>query len=794
MPHRARRAGAKSSMDEFLDELKKRETLRSFGADVDGPAPPRAAPPAYEGRTEGTGYQGTTNLCVNNLAATVTEEKLMQVFGAFGDIFSVKVMWPRSEDERRRGRNRGFVSFRTREDADEALNALDETSIEGVRIAVSWGKALKDQPGAGGGMTAAQRNAYSFGGQGPPAAPPAKPAPGRLAAVGAIATAAATGARPNPLKEFASRTHGVALPAAAPTSSKRTRWDAPPDSALEAALESTGDDATDAAVFQASAKIVVAAPPDERTRRLIDATALFTAADGRAFEEFVRVQEGANPEFAFLSLADSDDGRYYRWRVYEACMAAQGAPLARIFHIDGRDVRACRIQRGGPYWVAPDAATTAALGAEEHELPLTAAEAARRADRNLLDKSDENALYARRGARTGDASLHVSDAIEFQLQLSRLTPSREKIRDAMVFALQRADACREIAALVVNALADDAPTTAPDALVARLYLVSDVLHNSAAPGRGARLFRGLLRPPLPGALHRLGARLFAPGEVGVMEAARRRALAEKVATLLNVWLNWSAAFPPLFVFGLESCFFEHGLDASRSREDDDVGEDRAAALRRDARFAGLWDDAPAGALGFRLARLRKYVKHRTLGTPPAAALAASDAEQAAEDAAPPAKAAARPSRAAAAAPAPGPARGTWGSVGADDDDDEDVDGEAIDDLLDDVQAPAAPPPAAAAAAAPPAAAAARPPAPPEQREARGRDRSRSRSPDRRRRDDRRRSDSRDRPRDRDRRRSDSRRRRRRSPSSSRSSSRSSSASSRRRSRSPGSSRKYYRRG
>ncbi|KAH8071400.1 hypothetical protein JL721_4376 [Aureococcus anophagefferens] len=46
MPHRARRAGAKSSMDEFLDELKKRETLRSFGADVDGPAPPRSAPPA----------------------------------------------------------------------------------------------------------------------------------------------------------------------------------------------------------------------------------------------------------------------------------------------------------------------------------------------------------------------------------------------------------------------------------------------------------------------------------------------------------------------------------------------------------------------------------------------------------------------------------------------------------------------------------------------------------------------------------------------------------------------------
>lgn len=36
---------------------------------------------------------------------------LMREFGRFGPLGSVKVMWPRDEEQRRRGRNTGFVSF-----------------------------------------------------------------------------------------------------------------------------------------------------------------------------------------------------------------------------------------------------------------------------------------------------------------------------------------------------------------------------------------------------------------------------------------------------------------------------------------------------------------------------------------------------------------------------------------------------------------------------------------------------------------------------------------------------------
>jgi U2-associated protein SR140 len=43
------------------------------------------------------GDPDTTNLYVGNLAPTITEELLQEMFAKFGEIYSVKIMWPRSE-------------------------------------------------------------------------------------------------------------------------------------------------------------------------------------------------------------------------------------------------------------------------------------------------------------------------------------------------------------------------------------------------------------------------------------------------------------------------------------------------------------------------------------------------------------------------------------------------------------------------------------------------------------------------------------------------------------------------
>lgn len=49
--------------------------------------------------------------CTGNLSPDINEEILKKEFGRFGNLASVKIMWPRDDDQRRRGRNCGFVAY-----------------------------------------------------------------------------------------------------------------------------------------------------------------------------------------------------------------------------------------------------------------------------------------------------------------------------------------------------------------------------------------------------------------------------------------------------------------------------------------------------------------------------------------------------------------------------------------------------------------------------------------------------------------------------------------------------------
>jgi U2-associated protein SR140 len=72
----------------------------------------------------------------------VNEDVLCAEFGKYGPIASVKVMWPRTEDEADRQRNCGFVSFMTRNDAAAALEGMNGTEIRGHVMKAGWGKPV----------------------------------------------------------------------------------------------------------------------------------------------------------------------------------------------------------------------------------------------------------------------------------------------------------------------------------------------------------------------------------------------------------------------------------------------------------------------------------------------------------------------------------------------------------------------------------------------------------------------------------------------------------------------------
>ncbi len=55
----------------------------------------------------------------------MTEQQLMDTFGKYGPLASVKIMWPRTEEEKARNRNCGFVAFMCRKDAERAMKKLN---------------------------------------------------------------------------------------------------------------------------------------------------------------------------------------------------------------------------------------------------------------------------------------------------------------------------------------------------------------------------------------------------------------------------------------------------------------------------------------------------------------------------------------------------------------------------------------------------------------------------------------------------------------------------------------------
>ncbi|KAJ1443332.1 hypothetical protein B484DRAFT_389608, partial [Ochromonadaceae sp. CCMP2298] len=127
-------------IDFFLDEIK---SAHQQGTSVQY-FPPTAQESAQQSReaqrerergSHDRGDQATTNLYIGNLAPTATEEHLLALFGRCGPINSVKVMWPRTDEERARKRNCGFVSFKSRVDAEDALLELQDYDLEALASA-----------------------------------------------------------------------------------------------------------------------------------------------------------------------------------------------------------------------------------------------------------------------------------------------------------------------------------------------------------------------------------------------------------------------------------------------------------------------------------------------------------------------------------------------------------------------------------------------------------------------------------------------------------------------------------
>ncbi|KAI3379958.1 hypothetical protein SNEBB_002672 [Seison nebaliae] len=84
----------------------------------------------------------TTNIFLSNLTPLINEDELTEIFGRYGPLASIKIMWPRNNEYRGRDAYCGFVAFMVREDAEKAMKELNQQEYGSYSLRLSWGKAI----------------------------------------------------------------------------------------------------------------------------------------------------------------------------------------------------------------------------------------------------------------------------------------------------------------------------------------------------------------------------------------------------------------------------------------------------------------------------------------------------------------------------------------------------------------------------------------------------------------------------------------------------------------------------
>ena len=192
--------------------------------------------------------------------------------------------------------------------------------------------------------------------------------------------------------------------------------------------------------------------------------------------------------------AASKEGTYYTWRVFSF---AQG---------DG--VSSWRVEPfvmvyDGPRWIPPP-------------LPETRA----RDDVAVAPQSSKRAVKL--SAADRDALVEI---------LRHVTVTRDDVRDAMEFAIERAECAADVVDVVTASLLNlDTPKAAK---LARLYVVSDLLHNCSAPVRGVQAYRGQFIRTLPQIFEHLERYVAA-----MTSASSRDAFARDILAVLAAWDDW----------------------------------------------------------------------------------------------------------------------------------------------------------------------------------------------------------------------------------------------------------------
>uniref|UniRef100_A0A5S6QVW5 U2 snRNP-associated SURP motif-containing protein n=1 Tax=Trichuris muris TaxID=70415 RepID=A0A5S6QVW5_TRIMR len=430
-----------SNLEAFKEELKRtqeeraerkrlREQLQEFGIAKE---PLDQIAPSLDNPYMANAYDldpTTTNLFLANLCPDINEEEIRCLFGKYGPLASVKIMWPRNDDERVKLCLTGFVAYMTRKDAERAVSGLKGHLLRGYELKLSWGK---------------------------PVVIPHYPVYVPKAMLDLIAPPPPSGlpfnAQPDPKDR---EEYKWPLP---------ERNDPLPENPeqREAWLKM---------IRNAVVKVVI--PTERPLLCLIHRVIEFLIREGPMFEAMLMSREKENPSFSFLFDNQSPAHVYYRWKLFSVLQGESPSKWR---------TEKFRMFKGGSTWIPPP--MNFFQNGMPEELYLEG-----ECDKGSQQAGGEAAAVT--SSTTGGSGKHVEllspdQRRELENMLKVLNLERKQVGNGMMWCVEHCEAAEEIIEIITASFMD--PNVPLLRKIARLYLLSDILANCTAKVLHVSLYR-----------------------------------------------------------------------------------------------------------------------------------------------------------------------------------------------------------------------------------------------------------------------------------------------------------------
>lgn len=461
-----------------------------------------------------TGDPTTTNLFISNINPKLNEEQLCRVFGTYGPLASVKIMWPRTDEEKARNKNCGFVAFMNRKDGEKCLEDIEGKYVMDFEMKIGWGKAVPIPP----------QPIYIHPSQSQAVRPPKQ-----------------SGLPFNCQLPYKLRKAGVQF-----------------DGNLENTI----------------VKVVI--PTERSILSLINRLVEFVVREGPMFEAMIMNREINNPMYRFLFDNKSNGHVYYRWRVFSLLQgdttSTWNEGCFRLFK-GGSIWQPPRMTNYGPNGMVSgltaSAAIASASSANAHNinnaLPVagedTSPTLAMKKNyllEHLLKENDEAD-----GENKEKKSLSDRQRDRLEDMLRTVTTDRTKIGELMMWCIDHADYSQEIVECICESLSileTPIPTK-----IARLFVVNDILHNCSAKIPNVANFRTNFQANLLDTMEHLHKALASCSTKSQAEKFRKQVL-----SCLAAWQDW-LLYPPHYLINLQNVFV--GLSTTQNlKEEENAGK------------------------------------------------------------------------------------------------------------------------------------------------------------------------------------------------------------------------------